>query len=81
MPGRPPAVAPGRPHPRALGRLRAARFVHREGLRQLALAGELGFNVDRNSRTDYTVRYARHLPGTASLRVTEGIPGTGEVAA
>ena len=53
-----------------------------EGLRQLTLAGELDLDV-RPSRCGlgYEVQEVRLRPGAASLRVTEGIPGTEGVTA
>lgn len=51
----------------------AAAFA--EGLRQLTLAGELNLAV-RPCRPGFVYRtwHARHLPGTASLRVEEDPP-------
>ena len=68
-------------HWTACGLHDSSRAALREGLRQLTLAGELGLAVRHVGGLVFEVWSARHMPGAASLRVTEGIPGTEEVAA
>ena len=63
-----------RGHWTACGLCYSPMAAFQEGVRQLALAGEIDLSVRRNGRLDPTVWCARSRTGTASLRIEEDPP-------